>query len=659
MFKLFQIMTACLLAGTCLGQVSKLETTQTKPITTDTSTLTVNVIDDTTSKALPVRAIVTDAAGEFVDGSGRGTYRDGRFFAEGKFEVSLPAGSTRVQLWCGANYSPIDTKIDLVSGKHVTVTATMHRWFSPETRGWYAGDNHVHAQHDSHAVVKTDLSYTALQGRANGLSFLTEAGSNTSYDALEKLSTDHFLIRFAPEIRPGAYVGHFNTPGIREPIGYSELEAMTKRPLPAHAVYKAVRERGGIVIHTHPMTPRHQLHWMGASQAYSDAVLGNCVNLFDVDAKHTQQLWFSMLNLGNRVGVSSYTDSALGRTSTLSPGDRRVYCQTDSFSYDAIVDAMRNGRTMATNGGPIFVFMKVNGQSVGSEFHLKADDQFAFEVEAHSLHAVRSLELYLNGDRVRAFNVNGRSGKLAFADNIDIPTDRPSWLVARTENMDGKWCLTSPIYFTPNGMDRSVRRKSANAILFEISNASRFAQLRPDFFAHALVTVSPNDQLTEVTLIKDGKPLRLFRSSDGNQFHKGKVPVNELHGEYGPGWAWHPNTESPSHFQCDWPITKSGWYAVQAKTKRGLTLSSDAMLFDATNPNSHATSIAHLRGMDTSFTLWGHGEDVELKALRHPFMQGGWWYPKNGSWRLVTKFVDRQESMGWPPKEDTSRFRRQ
>ena len=124
-----------------------------------------------------------------------------------------------------------------------------------------------------------------------------------------------------------------------------------------------LRFEGGQDVWQHGrlLTPVFQLHWMGAAEPCSDAVVGQCADLFDVDSRHTEQPWFAMLSLGNRIGVSSYTDAALGRTNTLSPGDRRLYCRAERFDYATIVDAMRRGRTMATNGGPLFVFLSVDG----------------------------------------------------------------------------------------------------------------------------------------------------------------------------------------------------------------------------------------------------------------------------------------------------------
>ena len=67
------------------------------------------------------------------------------------------------------------------------------------------------------------------------------------------------------------------------------------------------------MIHTHPLTPPHQMHWMGAAEVLSDAVLGRCADALDLDGQASELLWFAVLNLGNRVAASSYTDCALGR----------------------------------------------------------------------------------------------------------------------------------------------------------------------------------------------------------------------------------------------------------------------------------------------------------------------------------------------------------
>ncbi len=111
--------------------------------------------------------------------------------------------------------------------------------------------------------MKTGLAYTALQGRANGLSYITEAGSHVSYENIDQLSDDRFLLKYAPELGSVCYTGHFITPGISERISGERMADISKRPLPGQAIAEAVHEKGGVVMYTHPLTPPHQLHWMG------------------------------------------------------------------------------------------------------------------------------------------------------------------------------------------------------------------------------------------------------------------------------------------------------------------------------------------------------------------------------------------------------------
>jgi len=215
------------------------------------------------AKRLPARVIVTASDGSHPDGSGHGVYADGRFYADGHFQVVLPEGKTKIDLQSGPHYVPLMIQEDLAGGRAYHITATLFQWFSPEARGRYCGDNHVHALHDSHAKVKASLNYTALQGRANGLNWITEAGSNVPYDDIDRLDTASFLLRYAQEQRLGAYVGHVNTPGIVSPIQKEHIDTIMNGPLPVQAIKKQVHALGGVVAHTHPLTPPYQLHWMG------------------------------------------------------------------------------------------------------------------------------------------------------------------------------------------------------------------------------------------------------------------------------------------------------------------------------------------------------------------------------------------------------------
>lgn len=619
--------------------------------TQTTARLHVRITDR--GRPVPARIIVTAADGSHADAVGNGLYADGRFFADGEFTVTTVAGRTRVEIRCGPDYVPLSATLDLVAGRQVNASATMARWYSPHDDGWYDGDNHVHAQHDATAAVRTSLAYTALQGRANGLAYVTEAGSAASiaYDDLGRLSTADFLLRIAGEIRPGPFLGHFNPPGITAAIPHGRSEELLRTILPHHQLAAEVRQLGGVMIQTHPTTPPHQLHWMGASMLLADAVLGTTPDALDQDHPATQALWFSALNLGNRIAASGSTDAALGRKNTPTPGDRRVYSHAGMFTYAAIVDGIRRGRTVATNGGPLFLTLTVNERMPGDEVMVAATTRAQARLLVHALNPLKRVVLYVNGRERWSGDCAGQRGHLTFTTDVPLPPALDGWCVARAESQSGDWAMTSPVYL------RSAAPPAlppASLTLLQISNASRYASLSADFFAHVICTVRPPEELRTVELLRDGVVLRRFSPSEADQRHEDRVPVTQGFGTYGPGWAWARRGTHTVHLQADWPVSETGWYHVQVATSTGRTLASDAIRFDAAEPASQQLGIARLSDGTTTLDWWGYGQEAPRANLP---TGDHWWFPQRSWWRMVSTIADSTNELGGGDAAQRARFR--
>lgn len=634
---------------------SEYRVVETTDSSSDAAELEVRIVgvsldDPDDGRTLPVRVIVTASDDSHPDGIGRGVYADGRFFAEGSFTVEAPPGDTEVRLASGPNHMPLTFEVELEAGRRTVVEARLAEWFDPRSLGWYSGDNHVHTQHDAHAAVGTDLEYMALQARANGLNWVTEAGSNTSYDLIDRLDTESFLLRYAPELRPGAFIGHINTPGIAPPLSWGEWTAAQKTLLPVYHLLDKVHGRGGIVIHTHPLTPVTQLHWMGATEILSDGVLGRTADLLDQDYPATRQLYYVLLNLGNRIGVSGYTDAALGRTRTLSPGDRRVYAKSDALDYREIVRAMRKHRTIATSGGPLFVEIEVAGESPGEMATPKrdADGRAVVPVTAkvHSLNALKSAALILNGAPVKRFEVRDQSGHVTLETEIKLDDDRAraglaDWVSLNVEAEPNHWAVTSPVWLASEEQGEPARTVApAELLMLQVSNAERLSKLTRDFFAHVIVTVSPGRSIEHVDMVRDGETLRRFDPEEGDLLHAERVPVTEMPGPYGPGYAWHRIDGRPVHLQADWPVEQSGWYSIRLTYNDDhgrAVVESDALRFDAEYPMSRQMSIANLRSsLDDRLVLHGYGEEMPLADIPDPWEGDRWWYPRQTWWRMGT-----------------------
>ena len=231
------------------------------------------------------------------------------------------------------------------------------------------------------------------------------------------------------------------------------------------------------------------------------------------------------------------------------------------------------------------------------------------------------------------------------------------WLSARAEDESSSWAITSAIYVERS--DKAPKRtpQAKSACILQIANATRFIELRKQFFAHAIVTVDRDRTIDAIELIRDGA---IVASVTPKQTPPAisKTPTTELRGEYETGWVWHPNTNAPTHFQGDWPVTRAGWYGVKAMVEDGSVVESDLVYFDAAHSNSHAIFSASLRGHDASVRWWGYGEEMPLADITLPFKGDHWWYPKATFWELKTVFDGERKiagGAGFPDARDLFR----
>lgn len=592
---------------------------------------------------LPVRVIITASDNSHPDGSGRGTYRDGRFYAYGEFSAEVPPGKTEIFLSSGPNYIPLTASLLAKQGKEIRIVAKLVKWFSPQSFGWFCGDNHVHVRHDPTGEIKVDEEYAALQAMAEGLDYITEADGGRPKEFEEKLSTFCFLYRQAPEIRPGCFVGHVNTPGIIRQISREEMGKISRSPLPIQEICNIASKLGGVVIYTHTL-PLPRLHWMGATESLSDALLGKYANAFDISNKAEEVLWFTLLNLGAKIAASGSTDTALIRRNAIPPGLRRIYAHSGKLDYRAIVEAIRAGKTFATNGGPIFPFFTVNGKGVGETIITNPGEKLSANAQIFHLYPLRSAELIRNGKTIHKItNISAKDCQTTFV--YDFAEKETAWYVVRAEDERGNWAITSPIYFERQPQENLKR---AWVIAIQIGNFARFVELRRDFFAHIIVTTR-GMTIDKVLLMRDGNVVREFLENNGNFIPSGKVPVVELGGEYSEGWIWHPDPKHCVHFLADFPVKETGWYSVRLITKDGYVANSEAIYFDSSNPNSQQISALSAESEGVTLRLRGYGEEMPLSEIKIPFEGDHWWYPKNTFWELEAEFYGTKYhyNSGW------------
>jgi hypothetical protein len=380
---------------------------------------------------------------------------------------------------------------------------------------------------------------------------------------------------------------------------------------------------------------------MGAGELWSDMVHRRCADAIDVDNLSTEFLVYAASNLGNKVAVSGYTDAALGRTKTKSPGDHRIYANASEFTYKAIINSIRQRQTFATNGGPVFAFLSVS-DAVGG--------RVTATIEVQSLHALDSVELLANGAVIKTLDV---TGELPLRAEVTVPvsTSGGQWILLRARDKHRNWAVTSPVHL------REVGPLPAAAALLEINNTARGMQLRKQFHAHAIVSVSPELGLIRVVIQRDGKDWQSFAPSAPMK-KRMITPVTAFGDSYAAGFVFVHEEGRAIHFQADWPVTESGWYALAGKTSDGRVIAADAVYFDAESTVSHELSSARLVGPRTELVLHGYGEEMPLAEITLPFEGDHWWYPANAYSMMTGTFAGHSYKEGpWGKAEDTRRFK--
>src|SRR5690606_30419124 len=194
------------------------------------------------------------------------------------------------------------------------------------------------------------------------------------------------------------------------------------------------------------------------------------------------------------------------------------------------------------------------------------------------------------------------------------------------------------------------RRARASAVVFEISNASRFAALTTDFFAHAIVTVAPPRAIASMRLTRDGEAID-ERTPTTSAAADGPLAVTGMPGAYSDGAAWYSHDgDEPCHAQADWRVRATGWYRVVAKTTDGDEIASDAVFFDADHPESHALTAARLEGSDFVWRWQGYGEELPLAEVEATGGADRWWYPRRTYARVFGSFGDDRFDLRYGPE---------
>ncbi|MCG8467618.1 MAG: hypothetical protein MJB57_05320, partial [Gemmatimonadetes bacterium] len=152
-------------------------------------------VADSAGEPLPSRVYLEAADGRSY--FPRGSYprvvsatEDYYFHTDGSFSVTLPAGPTRLEVWRGFEYEPVERTVEIEPGEWTSIDVELERWIDMAADGWYSGDNHIHPNYGGHYFI-TPMD---LRNKARAEDLNVANGMIANYWANSRVEDlEHFL----------------------------------------------------------------------------------------------------------------------------------------------------------------------------------------------------------------------------------------------------------------------------------------------------------------------------------------------------------------------------------------------------------------------------------------------------------------------------------
>ncbi|MCZ6671878.1 MAG: CehA/McbA family metallohydrolase [Verrucomicrobia bacterium] len=399
----------------------------------------------------------------------------GHFYTDSA-SFSVPAGNYKLVALKGPEFIPFEKSISVSGGGTTKVSVQLKPWINMGERGWYSGENHVHANY-GYGSWYNNPATLMRQCQGEDLNVCNAVVANSDGDGV--YDREFFLGRSDPHSEPNHILywnqefratlwGHmtlFNLSQLVEPVFTGFKHTTNPWDVPTNAeVASHTHEQDGIVSYTHPAGNPKDLY----DQAYAakglpvDAALGRIDSMDIMGHAYvgSVELWYRLLNSGLNVSAAAGTDCFLNRIASYPPGWGRAYVKIpDGLSYSAWVNGQRDGRAFVTNGP--MVFLEVEGTGLSNTVHLAGDRAVAIKAEARSHFPMESADLIFNGESIRKLKIT-EDGKLASFDG-KLLIETSGWLALRVAGPGGPYIIRNELYAHTNPVFIDMKDKPLNS----------------------------------------------------------------------------------------------------------------------------------------------------------------------------------------------------
>ena len=361
----------------------------------------------------------------------------------GQVDMMVPPGDWKVTILRGIEHLVVEDDIPIRSGETTHRTYRPQRWVKMAERGWYSGDDHVHAQ----ILSETDVDRLVTWAQAEDthvLNILEMGDHERTYFQQRAFGRAGRVQRGGILLVPGQEDPRIFNLGHTIAMNISQAVRDTSKYYLHDWYYDRVHALGGIYGYAHVNRKMFHIH-----RDLSLNIPKGKVDFVELLQFHNMgtELYYEFLNLGAKITASAGSDVPWGG----SVGEVRVYAYTGDqvLSVDRWFEAMKAGRTFVTNG-PMLEF-SVNDALPGDEIELTTSPA-TVSVRARSWgHPDRltptRLEIVRHGVVIRSLEPSSPSDTDLVL-NFDLDPGPGCWLAARTYASDGSSAHTTPIYLS-------------------------------------------------------------------------------------------------------------------------------------------------------------------------------------------------------------------
>jgi hypothetical protein len=451
--------------------------------------------------------------------------------------VLLPEGTYTVTCSMGPEYLSETKQVKVTEAGANEVSFAMKRWIDPSKYGWYSGDHHVHAAGCSHYQnptegVKPEDMVRQIRGEKLNVGAVLTWGPCYYYQKQffsgkdNPLSTPDRLMHYDLEVSgfPSSHAGHLVLLGLKDQ-DYPHCVRIEQWPTWDLPILRWGKSQGALVGFAHSgwglevksqELPNYEIpgfDGIGANEYIVDVTYPDAVNFISAaDTPYLWELniWYHTLNVGFRTRLSGETDFPCITDARVGQG--RGYAKIDGpLTYNAWLDALRDGRSYVSDGRSHLMNFSVNGVTVGtnaSEVKLAAGGTVHASVKVSAyLHAVGDVL-----DEEPAWMIplanpwNSHFSDVASSNIHDRPTDKePYWHIerARIENT-----RQVPLELVVNG--KPVARKN---IVADGSVQDVTFDVPVERSSWVAVRILGSSHTNPIFVLVGGKPIRASRQS--------------------------------------------------------------------------------------------------------------------------------------------------